>query len=102
MVQLALKLGKFTHEVEAIPLDEFLEFVAINNLDPWTEDRSDYRAAMIATVTNRTQGGKAKLDDFMPKFGPRKERSPEEMALMLKQFVQVHNARVKGGQTNGE
>lgn len=96
VAQLSVKMGRFIHEIEALPLDEFMRYVALNQVDPWTEYRGDLRSGLLSLVVNRSAGGKGELKHFMPNFKPeRRERDPEQLAMILKQWVGMHNARVK-------
>lgn len=98
-------MGRFLHEVEALPLDEFLTYVALNQVDPWLPQRDDFLLAQLAMVVNRSLGGKARVKDFMPNWsGERRERDPDEMAVILQQWVRLHNARVaaREGRRDGD
>lgn len=57
-----------------MPLPLFQEWLAYNELDPIGSGRGDWRAAMVAcTISNAMRGKRgrrAKVRDFMPKFGP--------------------------------
>ena len=61
--------------------------MAYDRIEPFGEERADLRSAQIACIlanVNRGKGQKVfKIDDFMPKFEPRKRQTPEEMAKML-------------------
>lgn len=49
---------------------------------------------MICCMISAANGGKAKLDDFMLKFGAevKKQQTPEEMQFVLRCFTQAFNA----------
>lgn len=68
-------------------------------LNPWGEERADFRSAIVACAAMNAAGGKKgggafKPSEFMPKFG---EPEPEEqstaaMQANLKMFARIHNA----------
>lgn len=66
---------------ERISAREFAEYIAFWQLEPWGEEREDYRSALICAVLANVWRPKGSRDyrpeDFMPKFVP-VEQSPEE------------------------
>lgn len=59
---------------------ELAEWMAYYRIEPWGEERADYRAGTVAATVvnvNRTKGKPAKPDDFMPKFGVKHAPAPE-------------------------
>ena len=88
---------------EEVDAREFARWLAMNNIDPWTSERDDIRAAMMPFTFSTAfagKGRKPKLDDFVPKFGERttsQEPSPNVVEAKLRQFIQLHNEAVKRG-----
>lgn len=72
---------------------EFLEWRALERIEPFGERRADLRAAMIACVTAnawRAKGVKAfEVDDFMLKFEEKEPRvaSPAELKAKLRAYA---------------
>jgi len=74
-------------------LKEWMEFY---QLDPWNEERADFRAAIVAhtvAVANgvkRKGGGEIKLKDFMPEFGTQpKAKQPRQTAGQIKSLFNL-------------
>jgi hypothetical protein len=72
--------------------------MAYYSLEPWTQDRADWRAGMIASVianVNRGRGTPAyTAQQFMPTFGPRqpvKVQSTESMKAAFAAFEKACN-----------
>jgi hypothetical protein len=62
------------------------EWAAYAGLEPWGEDRADLRAGIVAaTIANvhRRKGRAYSAKDFMPRFGPRRRQSAEEINSVL-------------------
>jgi hypothetical protein len=82
---------------------EFAEWIAFHNIDPWSEHRADIRSATIATVIANANRGKRskpfKVDDFMPKFEPRKRTvtDPKQFRAAMAFFCQSTGGRVSNG-----
>ena len=101
-----MALGMGVSEAKArIPYAEFIEWIAMNSIDPWTLDRGDLQAGIVAaTVANSNpyrKGPAAKPSDFMPKWGERfKRQSGRHMAAIFAAFAGVHN-RITG-KNNGD
>ena len=68
---------------------EFAEWQAYYALAPFGDERADIQAALICKVLAdiNTPKGKAKmpLSDFMLRFGPPEEQSPEAMLSQAEQ-----------------
>jgi Protein of unknown function (DUF4035) len=85
--------------------EEYLNWQAYFALDPFGEERADYRAGIIAaTIANvhRAKGQKAFTPpDFMPRFGGERTRGarPQTPAQMLAVFRMF--TRAAGGTING-
>lgn len=89
-----------------ITWEQFLEWQAYDSLDPFGEEREDYRAASVCQalwniardVKRYPQG--FPLSDFLVHFGdtPRILRVPQDLAYqeqMIDAWVQTNNAIVK-------
>jgi len=58
LLQLALRFGQLPSVLAAtITLSEFTEYKALYNLDPWGEERQDFRAALNTAVVATAFGG---------------------------------------------
>jgi len=82
-------LGKTVSQLLAeISSKELTEWMAFYSVEPFGEERSDIRAAIIAcTCAQIWSKKKLKVNDFMPKFGPKPEQSPDQMKSILKALV---------------
>lgn len=71
----------------------------------FTDERADLRSGIVASVianVNRSKRGKSyKPSDFIPKFGPKKKQSVDEMRTLLTNFARVHNPMISGAKKNG-
>lgn len=68
---------------------ELTEWRALYELDPWGEERADWRAAMVASVqANTARDAKVppyEVTQFLPRFGAEdEERDHEALAERLK------------------
>ena len=55
--------------LDSMSADELVHHLALFDIDPWTEDRNDWRMAMVCMViANCLTGTKHKIEDFMPEF----------------------------------
>ena len=75
-----------------ISSQEYTEWLAYYQIDPWGEERSDLRNAMLAMLLAnqyRSKGRRAfKIEDFIPKFGrERKRQTAEEAKRVLMAFT---------------
>lgn len=68
--------------------------MAYDRIEPIGEIRSDYRMAIMATVTATAAGSKtAKPEDFMPRFDGSIKRQPvDDMRKQFERFAKRHNA----------
>lgn len=90
MFSLALRMGRTVRELlDSLDAAEFQEWLAYYGLDPWTEDRGDLRAGIIASTVVQALGGKAKAADFIPTYGPPPERAPMTDDQMWDQAVKL-------------
>lgn len=88
--RLALKLGRW--DVDALlaemPRRAFLEWLAYHEMEPWSEDRADARAAIVSCLiynVNRRRGAPAKRPgDFMAYRAPKRKMAPDKRALFRK------------------
>ncbi len=78
---------------------EFASWQAYDRIDPFGQDRSDLRTAMVsATIANVNRSSKTKPfqpADFMPTFEPKPRQSAQELQSRLFQFAEIHNASLK-------
>ena len=76
---------------------EFAEWIAFTQLDPFTEERADLRAGIVASTFANANLGKNqqpfKPSDFMPKYGEqvKQEMSPDDIWAKLMVFTRRHN-----------
>lgn len=73
---------------------EFTAWVAFDQIDPLPDTRLDQLAAMVATVVNRSMGGKAKATDFVPKWDYQPPTSREFLS-QWQAFAVKHNSNLK-------
>ncbi|HEV2294095.1 MAG TPA: DUF4035 domain-containing protein [Tepidisphaeraceae bacterium] len=73
---------------------EFQRWQEFNELEPFTEDRADLRAAMVCSTLAQLHGMKVKPSDFMPEFGekaapePMTDEAMRDQALKLTAMMQ--------------
>lgn len=84
-------MGKSLKECQRdVDSREFAYWKAWYRIEPFGEERADYRSAIIAcTIANahRQKGRSAfKIDDFMPKFGDAATRQEDPKVLQAKMF----------------
>lgn len=83
-MQLALKMGRPNVDgmLEEITSEQWLEWQALNIIEPFTEWRDDYRSAMVCSIlANSNRDPKQtpqpyQIDDFMLKMIPVKKKKP--------------------------
>lgn len=67
--------------------------------EPFGEERADLRTAIVACVVanaNRSRNQKPfKVNDFMPKFGPKQPQTWQQQKAMFNPFKQHHNTQVR-------
>lgn len=76
--------------------------MAYDQLEPFGEERADFRAAIIAQILATVHRGKGqrkpKLSDFMPNFDRTpKQQAPEQIKAVFMAFAQSQNQRVAKG-----
>ena len=98
MFSLGGYLGKWIFEIEALPLDVLIEYMAMANISPFGDERADlrtgYAAAMSYNLTRPTKARAMKVSEFIPQF-ERKRQSAMEMAAKFRIFAEAHNARLE-------
>lgn len=77
---------------------EFAEWQAYYTLEPFGEERADYRNAILCTlIANALQGKRgrrAKPKDFMPDFTVEsKPQTLSDMRAMMDLYTQLHNRK---------
>jgi hypothetical protein len=74
--------------LKTIDAKELEEWKAFYNIEPFGEERQDIRAAMICCTLANVNRGKNqtayKISDFLLRFDPKPEQTPEEMKAILK------------------
>lgn len=72
-------------------MDEFLRWQIIYALEPWGSERGDLQAGIIASVICNALRGKsgriAKPGDFLLKFEPPREKTPEEFDAFFRNLT---------------
>jgi hypothetical protein len=77
--------------------DEFTEWIAFHNLDPWSRSRDDLGHAITATVVanaHTSKGKGFKVADFMPDFSKRARRAQSQQATRM---LMLAYCRASGG-----
>lgn len=73
--------------LDEIPASVFWEWIAYNQIDPFVEERADWRSAKIAqTVANFLKGKRQrsfKLDEFKPRFAEPKKPWRDILAAVV-------------------
>ena len=68
-----------------MPLRILREWHAYYAAEPWSEERADWRSAMIASVmVNLWSKKRARIEDYMPQFGKASRRQPTPQELLRK------------------
>ena len=89
--------------MRSLTAKQFRAWEIVNELDPFTEERDDYRFASIVQMLfniNRGKGQKAlPLGDFVLKWAPeeKQKQTPEQQFAMLKIL-----AAMSGGDASGQ
>lgn len=83
----------------AVDSQEFVEWIAFEQIDPWGSERADLRFAQLCALTanmNRGKGSRlAKVSDFMFDFEKaHKQQSMAEMQARVRLYVKAHNIKV--------
>ena len=93
-----MKLGRTVAELlDTIDATELVEWAAVYDCDPWTEDRADMRAALVCSTLARVNGAKVTTADFMPNFGPRETEpmTDDELRHQAIVFAAMFKGKVK-------
>ena len=56
--------------------------MAYDRVEPFGPERDDLRSAIVACATYNAQGGKLKIDDFMPKWEEKKLNKKDNLDSM--------------------
>ena len=76
---------------------EFVLWQALWNIEPWGEERADYRSAIIAHTVALCNGGKGlKLDDFRaypPTVPPERRQSAAQQAAIAKAIAAMNRGK---------
>lgn len=75
--RIALGLGKFLYEIDAMPASEFVSWCRYYDNEPFGAERDNLHAALICTTLTK----KTSLDDFM--FKVKSHSSEEDKARQL-------------------
>lgn len=78
---------------------EFVEWLAVYELEPFGEERADFRAGIIAsTVANSVSKRHFSPRDFMPKWdrqvAAKPQQSLDQQRAIFEMFVSAQNASV--------
>jgi hypothetical protein len=97
--RLALSLGLSNKRAqEELSPDEFNSWCAYYQIQPFGEQRQDFRFGMMLSMManiHRQKGGKSyRPFDFMP-WADRPQMTSDQMHRNLAQFAKMHNARMK-------
>lgn len=89
--QLAAKLGRTRRELlRTISSKELSEWMAYNELDPFTEDRADDRSAIIAEVcATGLLEGPFTINDFRAVPEPVQQMSLEAMGQVIRSMASL-------------
>lgn len=93
-------MGRTVRELlDDLDAAELHEWIAYYGLDPWTEDRADLRAGVVAAViaNTHTKKGRFKPSDFMPKYEPPRRLSGADLKAMAQRWNAVLGGLVRTG-----
>jgi hypothetical protein len=87
-------MGRTVAELErSMSAVEFQQWVAFNEIDPFTSDRDDLRAAITAHAAAASNGASCKVSDFVPDFN----RQPVEQSEDDIRAAAMKITRLMGG-----
>jgi hypothetical protein len=93
-----MKMGRTVREL-MLSMDaiEFQDWKSVYEADPWSEERADLRAGIIAsTVANcLTDKSSWMPSDFMPEYGTQPEPEPKSMEEL--RDIAIRMAAMMGG-----
>jgi len=101
LLQLALRFGLTPSVLSAtLTVSEFAEYKALYSLDPWGEEREDFRAALnTAVVASVFGGGELNIERYA--FGTMhararalSKRTPEQVTAQHRAVFEVLNSRL--------
>lgn len=70
MMDLALAMGKTLRQLrDEMSADELALWMARNIQSPVGRERDDFHAAQVSAAVMASQGGKASVSDYMPRWG---------------------------------
>jgi hypothetical protein len=76
-----------------VPFPQMVHWLALNQVDPWTEDRGDIQAAIVAaTIANSRPGNRRRhrVADFLPDWrGERRITDPTQMKTLLQTLAEA-------------
>jgi hypothetical protein len=75
-------MGRTKRELlDAMDAAELQDWIALQERDPFTSDRADLRAGIIAAVIANVNSSRRTFrpSDFMPEFGPPQEQTDEDI-----------------------
>jgi len=103
---LALNWSSVEDGLNNISSKEFAYWEVYNTLDPFGEDREDYRAGIVAsTVLNASRTNKKdkvwKPEEFIPKFGKEQKVNKQTVEQQLK-IVEMLNIGLNGNDLRGK
>lgn len=84
-----------------MPSQAFFEWMAYSDLEPWSEERADYRSASVVhAIVNMNRDTKKhpepiELDKFLLKFGeqePKRKQTWQEQKAIAMMWVALANA----------
>jgi len=80
-------------------VQEFFEWVAFYQLEPWGEVRADYRSAIVSTILANSNRAKNtppfKPLDFMPFVHKKEKMSQQDIKSTLTVFANMVNKKYK-------
>jgi hypothetical protein len=92
-------MGRTVRELlEDLDASELHEWIAFHAIDPWTEERADLRAGVIAaTIANaHSRKGRFKPSDFMPRYETPKPRSGADLKAMAQRWNALLGGTIEG------
>ena len=84
--------------LESLTYDEYIQWVAFYNVEPFAEERADLRTAILIASFVKVMGGKAEPKDFMLDFWGTKEdkkQTTEEILSKLKTITNLFGEKGK-------
>jgi len=101
-----LRVAEFLHATPTearmrCTVRDFIELAAFYLIDPWTRERDDLHAGVIASVMANIHSKNKRHEpkNFMPKF-IRARKTPQEMGKWFANFAQIHNS-MRGDKGDG-